>query len=435
MSEADLDLPKLLAPWSEETFFHAHWEKQPLHLSRGAANYYGGLFSSADVDAVIAFTRPKFGDAGAFRPGVPRQKSFVQGWLADRPIEDGTISPGIDDLQRVYAQGRTVVIMTMQQRWPAIAALCRNLERFFHCPVHANLYLTPAGAQGFDVHFDTHEVFILQLEGHKTWRLYGAARTLPLVGERFSVPREHLGPAREIRLAPGDLLYLPRGHAHEAFTAQEASMHLTVGVNVYRWADLLHEALASLAHRDERFRAALPPGLLDGGAPPAALTEPFRELLGVLLSEARAEEAVRALGDRFFEQMPALPGGYFTAAAQEEAIDLDTVLEKVPGALCRVVEEGAWVTIESPGVRVGGPLKIASALRFVATGERFPVRALPDDLGGEGKLVLARRLVRERLLRVAHARRAWTESGEGEPAAQRVGRPSGESPLEGGGFL
>jgi len=405
MLETDLDLRKLLARIEEDTFFRTHWEKEPLHIARGEADYYSGLFSSNDVDAIIAFTRPKFADASAFTPEVPRQKSFVQGWLADRPMEEATSYPGIGELRRVYSQGRTVVIMTMQQRWQPIAVLCRNLESVFHCPVHANLYLTPAGAQGFDAHFDTHEVLVLQLEGRKTWRLYGPTRTLPLVGERFNVPREQLGPVREVHLQPGDLLYVPRGHVHEAFTADEASMHLTVGVNVYRWADLLHEALASLTRGDERFREALPVGLFGNEATPADVTDRFRELLGVLLREARAEEAVRQLGDQFFSHMQMLPGGYFTPPPKEEAIDFDTVLEKNPGAVCRVVEDGAWVALEFPGGRIGGPQKIASALRFVARTERFPVRDLPDDLGSEAKLVLIRRLVRERLLTVTCPRR------------------------------
>lgn len=405
MPETDLDLRKLLDPVGEEMFFRTHWEKEPLHIARDEDEQYAGLFSSRDVDAVIAFTRPKFTDAAAFRPEVPRRKSFVQGWLADRQTEDGASYPGIGELQRVYAEGRTVVIMTMQQRWQPVARLCRNLEGIFHCPVHANLYLTPTGAQGFDAHFDTHEVLVLQLEGRKTWRLYGPKRTLPLVGERFNIPREQLGPVRELHLAPGDLLYVPRGHVHEAFTAQEPSMHLTVGVNVYRWADLLHEALAALTRDDERFRESLPPGLLGGQASPAVAVDRFRELLGVLLREARVDDAVRQLGDQFFGQMPMLPGGHFAVPPKEEAIDLDTVLEKVPGTVCRVIEEGAWVTIEFPGGRVGGPRKIASALRFAAGTDRFPAGALPDDLGDEAKLVLARRLVRERLLTVARSRR------------------------------
>lgn len=401
---ADFSLRKLLAPVEEDLFFRDYWEKQPLHLARNEAGYYTGLFSGTDIDSIIAFTHPKFADA-AFTPEAPRQKSFVQGWLAQRPIDESASYPGIGELRHFYAQGRTVVIMTMQRRWPTIAQLCRSLESVFHCPVHANLYLTPAGAQGFDAHFDTHEVLVLQLEGRKTWRLYGPTRTLPLVGERFNLPREQLGPVREIPLQPGDLLYVPRGHVHEAFTAEEASMHLTVGVNVYRWADLLHEAVAALTHRDERFREALPPRLLGGPAPPAAVTERFRELLGILLNEARADQAVRQIGDQFFAGLPMLPGGYFAPPPSEGAIDLDTVLEKSTGALCRVVEDGAWVAIEFPGGRIGGPLKIASALRFVAGAERFPVRTLPDDLGSEAKLVLARRLVREHLLRPAPPRR------------------------------
>jgi len=38
--------------------------------------------------------------------------------------------------------------------------------------VGANVYLTPAGTQGFAPHFDDVEVFMLQLEGKKRWRLY-----------------------------------------------------------------------------------------------------------------------------------------------------------------------------------------------------------------------------------------------------------------------
>jgi hypothetical protein len=403
MTETDFDLRKLLAPVEVEKFLSDHWEKQPLHLSHQEPNRYCALFCSADVDAVIAFTRPKFADASAFKPETPRRQSFVQSLLADRQPEANGI-PGIAELRSVYARGKTVVIMSMQQRWLPIALLCRKLESFFHCPVHANLYLTPAGAQGFDAHFDTHEVLVLQLEGNKHWRLYGSARALPLPGEPTHVPREQLGPVREILLEPGDLLYIPRGHVHEAFTSAGASMHLTVGINVLRWSDVLHEAVESAARRDERLRQSLPPGLLGGSAAPAAATEHFRDLLRVLLSEARLDECLRQLGDVFFGQMQVLPDAHFAAPAPEEPIDLDAVLEKCPGAVCRVVQEGAWTAIEFPGGRVGGPLKIAKALRFVADADRFAVRALPDDLGGEAKLVLARRLLRERLLRVARPR-------------------------------
>lgn len=411
MPGADFDLGKLLAPVREEAFFQDYWEKQSLLVARNEPGSYAGLFSMADVDSVIAFTRPKFAGLGDAAPEAPRPKTFVQGWLADRQLPKSASYPTVPELHRLYAQGKTVVIMTMQQRWLPIALLCRNLEAVFHCPVHANLYLTPQGAQGFDAHFDTHEVLVLQLEGHKTWRLYGSGRSLPLVGERYQVARDDLGPPHEVHLSPGDLLYLPRGHIHEAFTAECASLHLTVGINVFRWADLLHQALADLTRADERFRESLPPGSLGGPDVPAALAERFRELLDVLAQKARAAHAVCRLGDEFFGALQPLPGGHFAPPEEEEDLDLDTVLARRLGMFCRVAEERAWVTLEFPGGRVGGPLKIAPALRFIARTERFAIRALPDELGPGGKLVLARRLLRERLLITA---------GRAAPSAARA---------------
>ena len=142
-----------------------------------------------------------------------------------------------------FAQGKTLLINSMQNRWPAVAAMCRNLEAFFGCPIHTYLLLTPPGAQGLAAHYDAYEVFVLQIDGVKHWRFYGAARDLPLADDQDEIPRDKLGlPTQEVLLQPGDLLYMPRGHVHEAFTKDGASLHLTVGLRIYRWMDLLQQA-------------------------------------------------------------------------------------------------------------------------------------------------------------------------------------------------
>ena len=51
-------------------------------------------------------------------------------------------------------------------------------------PVQANAYATPAGAQGFAVHHDTHDVFVLQVAGEKRWLVYEPALELPLKDQR-----------------------------------------------------------------------------------------------------------------------------------------------------------------------------------------------------------------------------------------------------------
>jgi len=353
------------------------------------------------VDAVIAYTRPKFLEPADFKKGGPVVHNFVQGWLPDDE-QRIPFYPDLSEVHKAFCQGQTVIITAMQHRWGPVAALCRRLEEYFNCPVHTNLYLTPKGAQGFDAHFDTHEVFVLQIEGTKHWRFYGPAHELPLADERAPVVRERLGaPTQEVFLQPGDLLYMPRGHVHEAFTSDSLSLHLTVGVKLFRWADLLHQAVDALAARDVRLRRSLPPGLLTDG-PTSAATGSFRELLQLLAETARADDAIGRLAAGFLSKLAALPDGYFRDD-EGERINLDTVLERAPGALCRLTQwQDGRAGLQFPGGFLDGPVKIASALRFVATTPRFAVRSLPDELSDDAKQVLARRLVREKSLRVIH---------------------------------
>jgi hypothetical protein len=401
---AEYDLATLLGPREPETFFRDSWEKQPLHVPRNQPAFYQGLFSLRDVDSVIAFSRPKFLEPADFEPAPRPVHNFVQGYLADDEPFPVELYPDISDVHQAFRHGKTVIITNMQYRWAPIAGLCRRLEAAFGCPVHGNLYLTPRGAQGFSAHYDTHDVFVLQLEGSKHWRFYGTGPALPLVDDKTPVAKDRLGPPTlEAVVQPGDLLYMPRGHIHEAFTSECASMHLTVGVKVYRWVDLLQQALANVSALDVRFRESLPPATLTSGQTSWTLKARFHELLELLLQAARAEDAVDRLGFSFVNKLSMLPNNAFvsTEANDAERIDLDTEVERAPGALCRVVETDGEVSLGFPGNRLDGPGKIASALRFMARTRRFTVRALPDDLTAEAKLLLVRRLIRDRFLTVA----------------------------------
>ena len=413
MGTERLDLAKILSPMGPEVFFRDHWEKKPLLISRKDPNYYRGLPTLRDVDDLIAFSRPKFLEPGDFKPGGPAGRPFVQGWLPDdEPPSRGALYPNVAEVQQAFLRGKTVILNATEHRWPGSAALCRNLEKFFGCPVHANLYLTPKGAQGFHAHFDGHEVFVLQLEGAKHWRFYGPGRELPLSDEDGPVPPETLGPVtQEAFVEPGDLLYMPRGHIHEAFTSDRASMHLTVGVKVFRMADLVRLALDAVSRRDARFREAVPPGVLPAGRAPESLKERFGELLRALAEAGRAEEAVDRLASSFLRRLAPLPGDYFFAGDDADAVGPDTAVERAPGVVFRVTGGDGWVAVEFPGGRIDGPPKIASALQFVARTPRFAPRELPDDLTADAKLILVRRLVRARFLVLTDPPRPGAEVG------------------------
>jgi ribosomal protein L16 Arg81 hydroxylase len=399
MSAPRQSLTELLSPMDCDLFFRDHWERKPLHVVHNNQHRYSSLFTRRDLDQVLTTTRPRFADPVAFQDVSPAAATYIRGVLAGQPATV-PFDPGLADMRDAYDRGKSLVVMSMQHRWPAIATFCRGLEAVFHCPVHANLYLTPASSQGFAAHYDPHEVFALQLDGVKHWRLYDFAEPFPML-ETVRMPEGSLGKSHEVSLRPGDLLYIPRGHVHDAYTQDQSSLHLTVGINVYRWADLLDHALASAARHDVRLRKSIPGGAMPSDT--ARLKAAFRQLLTTLAEDISTdrlfEQALHSLGTQFFRELKMLPGTQFSAP-DSESLDADTIFERSSLTICRVIENEHGVAIEFPGNRVTGPRRIGPALRFVAEASRFTIRDLPDDLSIDVRLALARRLVHEGLVTV-----------------------------------
>jgi ribosomal protein L16 Arg81 hydroxylase len=136
--------------------------------------------------------------------------------------------------------GATLILDAANELSPDLRSLCSQLAAEFACSCQANLYACWGTTQGFDVHWDDHDVFVVQVEGRKRWVLYGSTREAPT---RKDLHGEHLRPTEaqdEFALEPGDLLYLPRGHWHAAVGLGEPSLHLTIGLTRKTGADFLH---------------------------------------------------------------------------------------------------------------------------------------------------------------------------------------------------
>src|SRR6185369_12230442 len=203
-----------------------------------------------------------------------------------------------DRVAEAFADGSTIVLQALHHTWLPLARFCRALEVDVGSGVQANSYYTPRRSQGFAVHHDTHDVFVLQVAGEKHWRVYNPVLELPLKAQRWSSSLGEAGrPVLELTLRAGDTLYLPRGWLHEALTSDTDSLHITVGVNVRRWID---EARAELdvAEDELAFRQTIdieePPELptLDADAVRARARARFvdsrRPILDGQLSELRA---------------------------------------------------------------------------------------------------------------------------------------------------
>jgi ribosomal protein L16 Arg81 hydroxylase len=394
MTVENFDFAKLIHPIEPATFFSEYWEQRPLIVSRKAPNYYSDLFSIKALDSVLFFSRPK--------PPEIKVVANQQELLPDRYIKpDGSLN--LNQLYKVYYEGHTLIVNGLQQFWKPLAIFCCNLQNFLNHAVVANTYLSPKDSKGLMPHFDTHDVFVLQVEGAKRWYIHEAFQPVPLLGSfQPVIPEEKLGkPLHEVYLEAGDLLYVPRGFIHHAATAESSSLHLTIGIYPVQWFDLIVNALTAVSMRNECFRKALPAGFLDRHEVMAYLKDQLQEMIQLLSKEVHVEEAVELLAEHFIRQITPVPDGHFTQVDDVDYIDLDTSVAKRTGMRCRIIRQGSSVSIQFPGNTVKGQSHIEQALRFIAdTGGTFTIRSIPDTLTDDGKVVLVRRLVRGGLLRV-----------------------------------
>jgi len=150
-----------------------------------------------------------------------------------------------DQVAREYGEGATIVVARAHSRFASVNALARELSRCFATTVGANAYLTPPASLGFPVHYDTHDVLIVQTEGEKRWRIWGAAIVLPFEEEHHAVPSgtiealARVPPQIDVVLRPGDSVYIPRGFLHAAQTEASHSLHVSLGVVAQPRRDLM----------------------------------------------------------------------------------------------------------------------------------------------------------------------------------------------------
>jgi bifunctional lysine-specific demethylase and histidyl-hydroxylase NO66 len=383
-------------------FVRDHWARAPL-LRRGAGpGGFDDLLSLDDVDRILSTTAPRFPYLRMVKDGKPLPPSAYtkSGRIGSVPLSD------LADPGRIFDQfhgGATIVLQGLQRFWAPLTAFSRDLELFLTHPVQVNAYLTPPASRGLGVHHDTHDVFVLQVHGRKLWQVWDAAVPFPL-GHQTKLPPGAEAPTGpplvEAELAPGDCLYVPRGFRHAARTAEDASLHLTVGMLAYNWNDLLREVL-ELATEETWFREGLPVGFAeDPAALEASLAERVAELRRFLDKVDLTRVADRAV-NRFWASRPPSLHGQLRQLLSLEELDDTTVLAHRPGAVARLRAAGDRLELLLGDRTLTMPASLEPALHQVLDADRLTPADLAGHLDGPSRLVLARRLVREGLLQPA----------------------------------
>ena len=349
------------------------------------------LLSLDDVDRFLTTTALRIPFFRLVKAGerIPEAAYTRAGRAGSRAVQ------GIADPARVAAlfeDGATIVLQGLHRWSEPVTRFCRGLELALGHPCQVNAYITPPGAQGLDLHVDAHDVFVLQAFGRKRWELHAAP------GE---APRDPL----DVEVASGDTIYLPEGTPHAARAQDQLSGHLTVGIHVTRWRDVL----TRVAEREAEE--------LDGPVPAAWLDDPdgfARELSDRLaaLADRLGEVDVRAeVGERrerFLSTRPQLARGTLVERASAIAVDDATVVARRPGSVCELSPARDRLVVLLGDRRLEMPAWVERAMAQIARldddGElvtRDLALHLPD---AASRAVLVRRLVREGLLTIRDGR-------------------------------
>lgn len=393
-SRSPFGVEKLIHPITLQAFAQDHWERQPLLVTRGEPTYYRDLLTLDDMDRILSTSSLRSSD---LRVVADSEGTPVASLLSR---ETGGPANGLEALYARYREGATINLTFLHERWEPLKMLCQDLTVELSGKLQTNVYLTPAGnAQGLKPHYDTHDVFVLQVYGSKHWCLYDSPNRLPLKHRTYRPASDGPGPpVREFDLRAGDLLYLPRGTVHAATSKETASCHLTIGFHPVLWADLLRSAVDEVFDQDVAFREGLPLGFASRDDNQDELLARATALLDVLRDRLRPPALVaQARQLAWAGRQPALQG-HLLDLESLPGLTQETWVSHRPGLVWAWRDDGDQVGLEFHSKVVRLPASVRDELEYVTATKTFTPADLPGELDEASRLVLVRTLVREGFL-------------------------------------
>lgn len=311
-----LSFGELIAPLDRDRFFTEIYGQRPLHIpapkpgesGAGLVDKPGRTVTWAQVNEILGMTSI-WSDA-SLELALEGRSLPPQAYCYEGIDREGrrSLKPDVQRVQELIARGATLVLNYIDTLVPGIRTTSAAIASATGAPVSVSLFASWRKVQGYNVHFDTQNVFALQVVGRKTWRIYANRMENPARVPGFdssSVSAEEADKRKgalllEVTLEPGDLLYVPPGYFHQALAETDASVHVGYGAChfvVQDFINLLSRDLpkipafrAPLAHFDQP--EALARQLADVG----------EQLRAIIRQPQQAETMRQFLRAKAFEQ-------------------------------------------------------------------------------------------------------------------------------------
>jgi 50S ribosomal protein L16 3-hydroxylase len=322
----------LLGGLTPTQFMRRHWQKKPLLVRNAIPNFLPGV-ARAELVAL------------AGQEGVESRLivDSDKGWkMKHGPLVKRSLPP--------FSQKKwTFLVQGVDLHDDGVNAV---LQQFRFVP-DARLddvmisYATDGGGVG--PHFDSYDVFLLQAQGQRRWRI-GRNKDLTL---QPGVPLKILQNFEaevEFVLNPGDMLYLPPKYAHEGVAVGEC-MTWSIGFRAPQEGELARELLLGLADEafegvgDALYRDPKQAAVSSSAAIPQALGDFARQVLDKALKKPHLLDSL--LGEYLTEPKANV---WFEISDKEPDLSVGVQLDR----RTKMMYDDRHVFINGESFRVGG---------------------------------------------------------------------------------
>ena len=366
-----------------------------VHAEHADRARFADLLSLAQLDEIL-------GTHAVRHPGIRLVRADQDVPAAEYIWRDLMVDPA--RVARLFAEGATVIFGALHDRHEGMRRLCAELTRQATARTQTNIYLTPPDSQGFKPHWDTHDVFVLQIEGSKRWRIYGGGPEQPLKDQKFDPAVHESGDVEaEFTLWAGEVLYIPRGIMHAAVTTEEVSLHVTLGMMAYTWSDLLVDSVSELAERRPEWRRNVPFGLAEDDPDGSRTRARLREMLARLPDEVDLEAVIAERQRSFDDVYRPREGDHMRQALAAASVRKDDQVRWRAGVSGRLERRNGRAVLMTSDREVDFPAAAARTLEVLISASRVRAGDVDDGLDWESRRTVLEALVREGMVTVERA--------------------------------
>jgi ribosomal protein L16 Arg81 hydroxylase len=394
-------LGKLLHPISTKEFFENYFEKNYLFIQNDDTTFYDSLLTLEVIDQLLSTqVIPPQNIQMARKDGLSHHY-----WTKHR-VNQG-IFLDIDKLSNALYQGNSLVITDTQNYLFSLHQLVNVLSKELLAKTWANIYITPARFQAFKRHYDTHDVFILQIRGKKQWNLFEMPFALPHSSQPYHLQDfdyEKMKPHRTLTLTEGDFLYVPRGMVHEAIAQDDLSVHITIGFKPPLVHDLL-DVISKEALKDDFFRKSISINNIQ-------LTESskldFKKKLHQIIDNLSIDQLIEEKHQKYIKKYSvSKSANIISKLAQSQPLSLNTKISKYEGVNYKTYIKELVVVIEYSEQEEAFPFFLKPIIEAILNSgtKGILVKDIPQNFGDDKLIPLIQRFITLKIFKVINERK------------------------------